>query len=307
MKEQIKANKGKIAFGAAAVIILAVAFIMGGRTGSNDIAVDRTQTKTSSNTIVSEISHTESIVVSSSAHDEKEAVSDISKTSVNSYTGIETQKPEIVENSPESIIEETSVVSEIYEPIQLESSEESETQKISEISEISENKESIISVSSASSYVKETSKIINESSVQQEISSIKHSCCSLSIDCSTALKNEKLSDKKRRLQPENGVILSSSSVEFTEGASVFDVLKELCERENIRLEFSLIPLSGGAYIEGINNLYEFDCGNISGWMYSVNGEFPNCGCSDYKLSDGDCVRFLYSCDLGKDIGNEFRG
>ena len=31
------------------------------------------------------------------------------------------------------------------------------------------------------------------------------------------------------------------------------------------------------YIEGINNLYEFDCGELSGWMYKVNGWFPNYG------------------------------
>ena len=43
------------------------------------------------------------------------------------------------------------------------------------------------------------------------------------------------------------------------------------------------------YIEGINNLYEFDCGEQSGWMYSVNGWFPNYGCSRYQLKDGDVV------------------
>lgn len=38
-----------------------------------------------------------------------------------------------------------------------------------------------------------------------------------------------------------------------------------------------------AYIEGINNLYEFDCGSLSGWMYKVNEWFPNYGCSRYVL------------------------
>ncbi len=28
------------------------------------------------------------------------------------------------------------------------------------------------------------------------------------------------------------------------------------------------------YVEGINNIYEFSCGEQSGWMYEVNGVYP---------------------------------
>ena len=72
-------------------------------------------------------------------------------------------------------------------------------------------------------------------------------------------------------------------------------------------DFTSVPVTGGAYIRGINNLYEYDCGSVSGWMYKVNGDFPNVGCSDYKLSEGDSIEFLYSCDLGADIGNIYLG
>ena len=65
------------------------------------------------------------------------------------------------------------------------------------------------------------------------------------------------------------------------------------------------PAYKSVYIEGINNLYEFDCGKLSGWMFSVNGEFPNYGSSTYKLQDGDQVSWIYTCDLGADVGNEF--
>ena len=41
---------------------------------------------------------------------------------------------------------------------------------------------------------------------------------------------------------------------------------------------------------------EFDYGNMSGWTYSVNGEFPNVSCSAYKLSEGDYVRWIYTDD-----------
>lgn len=52
-----------------------------------------------------------------------------------------------------------------------------------------------------------------------------------------------------------------------------------------------------------NHLYEFDCGNESGWMYKVNGWFPNYGCSSYYLEDGDVIVWTYSCKgLGADVG-----
>ena len=57
-----------------------------------------------------------------------------------------------------------------------------------------------------------------------------------------------------------------------------------------------------AHIEGINNLYEFDCGELSGWMYKVNGWFPNYGCSYASAQRGRYDRGVYTCDLGVDVG-----
>ena len=48
-----------------------------------------------------------------------------------------------------------------------------------------------------------------------------------------------------------------------------------------------------AYIEGIGNLYEFDCGERSGWKYSVNGEVPRVGCSGVKVKPSDKIVFFY--------------
>lgn len=300
MKEIIKANRGKIAFGAAAIIVLVIAFIMGGKTGTSDIAVEASHKESSETVSVSsEISRKESSIFHSEV-ESNETASDVSNKeesllshNQNSPDKEKISEPEKQESLP--VKEEASVASEAQESS---SQERSEVVVSSESIELSE--ESIF-VSS------EEESITVDSSIQNEESEINESKCGLIIDCSTALKNEGLSDKKRRLQPENGIIFSDSSVGFKEGASVFDVLKEVCERENIRMEFSLIPLTGGAYIEGINNLYEFDCGNLSGWMYSVNGEFPNCGCSDYKVSEGDSIKVVYSCNLGEDVGNIFRG
>lgn len=130
--------------------------------------------------------------------------------------------------------------------------------------------------------------------------------CTLSIDCKTILDNMDLCDEnKKELVPEDGWILPPTEVVFYEGESVFHVLRRECMQREIHMEFMNNPLYNSAYIEGIHNLYEFDVGNESGWMYSVNGWFPNYGCSRYALKDGDVVEWRYTCDLGKDVGGGY--
>ena len=131
-----------------------------------------------------------------------------------------------------------------------------------------------------------------------------YSYCTIEIRCDTILDNmENLAAGKSGYVPSNGVILSTSRIEFSEGETVFEVLKRACSRAGIQLEYSWTPLYNSYYIEGINNLYEFDCGNESGWMYKVNGWFPNYGCSSYDLEDGDTIVWCYTCNgLGADVG-----
>ena len=103
--------------------------------------------------------------------------------------------------------------------------------------------------------------------------------------------------------PKDGTILARTTYNGTTDNTVFDVLNTLCRNNDIQLEFSYTPIYESYYIEGINYLYEFDGGNLSGWMYKVNGWFPNYGCSSYYLSDGDVIEWIYTCDLGKDVGD----
>ncbi len=126
--------------------------------------------------------------------------------------------------------------------------------------------------------------------------------CSVSIRCDTILDNMDLLDpEKTELVPADGVLLSQSDVTFEEGECAFDLLKRVCQDEGVHLEFSITPGYGSAYIEGIGNLYEFDCGERSGWLYRVNGQVPDRACSEYQLQAGDKVEFLYSCDWGQDL------
>ena len=130
--------------------------------------------------------------------------------------------------------------------------------------------------------------------------------CYFSIECSTILNNlDQLDPAKLELVPAGGVILAKTAVTFYEGESVFDVLQRVCRENGIHLESSWTPIYNSAYIEGIHNLYEFDCGALSGWMYKVNGWYPNYGCSRYQLKDGDVVEWRFTCDLGNDIGGGY--
>ena len=126
--------------------------------------------------------------------------------------------------------------------------------------------------------------------------------CTFSISCATVLDNmDKLDKSKKEIIPDDGWILEPVTVNFNEGESVFDVLKEVCKDNKIHLEFSFTPIYNSSYIEGINNLYEFDCGSLSGWMYEVNDWFPNYGCSRYEVKNGDVIEWQYTCNLGADI------
>jgi len=109
-------------------------------------------------------------------------------------------------------------------------------------------------------------------------------------------------EAKQALIPSDGWILQPTTVSFAQGDSAFDVLLETCKSRKIHMEYADTPLYDSAYIEGIGNLYEFDVGKLSGWMYSVNDVFPNFGCSQYALKDEDTVAWVYTCDLGKDVG-----
>ena len=128
--------------------------------------------------------------------------------------------------------------------------------------------------------------------------------CTITIRCDTVLDNLNLLEEgKVPYVPADGVILQEITVEFTPGESVFDVLQRVCEAADIPLEYSWTPLYDSYYLEGICHLYEFDCGAESGWMYQVNGSFPNYGCSSYEVKPGDQIEWLYSCiGLGADLG-----
>ncbi len=307
MKKWFAENKFRILFGIIIAAVLTAAFFAG------------TKSEMSEKGVVVSSSEDYHVIVENSSKDDETHISDLS----NEETSAEVSEHEskIIEISlpPES---SEKVLSSLNEISLEESAPVSFTENTASILaedesslEISENENSVetseesLFVTPESSADKSEniplpSEISEEMSLGQET---ENSSCIISIDCSTALKNDKLSSKVKRILPPDGIILAETEVSFEDGASAFEILRKICREKGIHMEFSTIPLTGGAYIEGIANLYEFDCGNLSGWMFSINGEFPSVGCSDVKVSSGDKLAFLYTCNMGDDIGNHFSG
>ncbi|MCR5332221.1 MAG: DUF4430 domain-containing protein [Lachnospiraceae bacterium] len=98
--------------------------------------------------------------------------------------------------------------------------------------------------------------------------------------------------------PADGCILDTTEFDLNEGETVYDILIEAAKKYSISVDHK-----GGSeivYISGINYLYELDYGDLSGWVYKVNGELPSVGCAGYKLTDGDKIEWCYTLDLGND-------
>ncbi|MBQ3501506.1 MAG: DUF4430 domain-containing protein [Oscillospiraceae bacterium] len=127
--------------------------------------------------------------------------------------------------------------------------------------------------------------------------------CYVSITCRTAIASGELSDSMLSILPKDGVILESFEFEYEDGMTVFDVFAKVVKENKIHMEYTgtkTVP-----YVEGVANLYEFDCGPLSGWMYQVNGWFPSFSMGQYEVERGDSIEIIYTCDLGEDVGDTY--
>ena len=135
----------------------------------------------------------------------------------------------------------------------------------------------------------------------------------IAIHVDTLLKNWDLLDpslQSEKYVPPNGVILKTTTYELlSEQDTVWDVLQRATKEHQIQIEYQGANenIYNSVYVEGINHLYEFSAGPLSGWMYKVNGVYPNYGCSQYILKDGDVIEWHYTVDLGRDLGHEWTG
>ncbi len=98
--------------------------------------------------------------------------------------------------------------------------------------------------------------------------------------------------------PDDGVVLDTVTAEISEGDTVYTVLVKVLRLHRIQCDTSGTSIE--PYISGIANIYEFDFGSGSGWMYYVNGVSPSVGAGSYVLRPGDNVVWRYTCDFGND-------
>ncbi len=128
--------------------------------------------------------------------------------------------------------------------------------------------------------------------------STQNSYCSLVVQCSELVENpEKLPPEKRALVPADGIIYKNEKAVFSEGETVDELLTRELRNNKIQMEMKQIPGYNTAYVEGIANLYQADAGDLSGWLFFVNGKSSDTGSSNYILKTGDKVEWVYSCDF----------
>ncbi|MGN1339328.1 MAG: DUF4430 domain-containing protein [Oscillospiraceae bacterium] len=128
----------------------------------------------------------------------------------------------------------------------------------------------------------------------------------VSADCSGVLGKIDSIDpavNPPELIPQDGAVIPQCEVMLPDGASAFDALVAAARERRIRVDYT--GSGFGTYVKGIGGIYELGFGSLSGWMYRVNGEFPEMSASDYVLQEGDVVEFLYTTDLGRDVGEHY--
>ena len=94
-----------------------------------------------------------------------------------------------------------------------------------------------------------------------------------------------------RAGDQDSASMSTRKISVKRGANVFDVLVA-----------SGVSYSGDStYVRSISGLAEFQCGGGSGWMYSVDGVFPNVSCGKYQLKGDERIVWAYTLNLGEDV------
>mgnify|MGYP002447053625 FL=1 len=266
------------------MVIIAVVSAVAGKDAAENSCISYVPPETSSFTTV------ESLVATTAFQTDgnSQATPETTVTDISSQTLPESEKPETTAIT--SVASTSSTAADISKPTEKPVFTSAPTSSASPASS------KVTTVSTASSVISTTPK------PDKPIKKYDNTCTFV-IECKTILDNkDKLKKGLEKYIPDDAVIFSGT-VGFDSGESVYDILRRICDENSIQMEASYTPAFSSYYVEGINNLYEFDCGQGSGWMYSVNGVFPNYGCSSYKPANNDEIAFRYTCELGYDLQN----
>lgn len=141
---------------------------------------------------------------------------------------------------------------------------------------------------------KATAKQSGTTAKQTNAPTAKTVKCTVTVECKKILSNkDKLKDGHEEYLPDGGVFFSNYTVVMPNGSSVYDAVKTACNENGVAINATNSQY--GVYIVGFNNIDEKDCGNQSGWLYSVNGKTPGKSCGKYIITNGDNISFGYTC------------
>ena len=126
--------------------------------------------------------------------------------------------------------------------------------------------------------------------------------CYVTVDCHTAVTNATLAGEKKEILPADGMVLDHFSVPVKEGMNAMEAFEAAMKENKLQYELQVSSFTGTSYVEGACNLYSCDCGDLSGWLFCFDGEFPSVGMADTPVGKDSQILLIYSCDMGPDVG-----
>lgn len=96
-------------------------------------------------------------------------------------------------------------------------------------------------------------------------------------------------------------ILPTVIRDLPEGTTAFDVFRQVLAANGYTYE------AKGSYVMAVTapdgtKVAELSKGQYSGWMYRVNGEFPDSYMGAYEIADGDVIEVFFTADYTKEPG-----
>ncbi|OQR57262.1 DUF4430 domain-containing protein [Bacillus sp. CDB3] len=150
--------------------------------------------------------------------------------------------------------------------------------------------------------VKEEAKVVNQpkETPKQEQKEDPNKGQQVTLPAPPQQKAESKQEQKPEPKPEpqakqvtisvkghEGYLLGAKKVDVQDGDTVYSVLK------STGLDVDAMGSKGDVYVKGIENLYEKDVNDNSGWKYRVNGSFPNRSAGVVTVKPGDTVEWVY--------------
>lgn len=124
--------------------------------------------------------------------------------------------------------------------------------------------------------------------------------CTFTINASLAAKNEELDKDVAALLKDDGMLANAKSITVKKGTNAGDAFKAFCKENNIVLNSE--DGEYGLFVKGIGGLDNGACGEMSYWLFKVNGEFSDVGAGSVTVNEGDAFEWIFTCDGGADVG-----